>query len=348
MKLPSIKDIDVFGKRVFLRSDLDVPLQASSQIEDDTRLKAGLPTIQYLLDQEATVFVAGKLGRPVGVDKKLSLEPVAKWLADKLNSTDHYNNTYHCSGTTVGEFPGWKLSDNLYVLENLRFYDGEEANDPQFSQKLARLADIYVNDSFAVSHRNHASIVGVANLLPHYAGLQLAKEVEVLSGILDNPKRPLVVIIGGAKVETKLPLIEKMLSHADYVLVGGKLPMEESLKQRMDEKLIVAQLTPDTTDITGESIAKFAEIIHRAQTVVWNGPLGLVKDDAIDTERGTREVANTIAQSGAYKIVGGGDTLGYLQKLGIVDQFDFVSTGGGAMLAFLSGETLPGLEVLSG
>jgi len=340
MKLPLLKDIDVKGKRVFLRADFDVPLKTinNSQltVDDDTRLKASLPTVQYLLDQGATVIVAGHLGRPNGViDKNFSLEPVAKWFSIKYQVLSiKYEN--------LQDFNGWRINDNLFVLENLRFYEGEEANDPKFAQKLASLADVYINDAFSDSHRNHASITGVAKLLPHAAGLHLQKEIEVLSQVIENPKRPLVVIIGGAKIETKLPLVEKMLSRADYVLVGGKLPMEEKIKQMVNEKLIVATLTPDGTDITDESIEKFVEVISKAGTIIWNGPMG--KSEV--GEKGTEAVANAVIESNAYTIVGGGDTINSLQKLGIVEKFSFVSTGGGAMLAFLSGEELPGLQAL--
>lgn len=355
MKLPLLKDAQVSGKKVFLRSDLDVPLSEQStrstssgqashnqqvKILDDTRLRYGLPTIEYLLNNGATITIAGHLGRPHGVDKSFSLEPVATWLSENIN---YSNDTYHHSATTIGGFPGWELSANLFLLENLRFYGGEEENDPEFAKRLANLADIYVNDGFTVIHRNHASVVGVAKLLPHLAGFRLQKEVEVLSGILENPKRPLVVIIGGAKMETKLPVISNMARIADFVLVGGKVAQETDVLSR---NVIVAALTSDGFDITEESVTKFKEVIDTAKTIVWNGPLGLMKHDSIDSEKGTREIAKAVSESSAYKIVGGGDTLGYLQQLGVIEKFDFVSTGGGAMLAFLAGEKLPGFEVL--
>lgn len=356
MKLPSLRDIDVAGKRVFVRADLDVPLaqqptanNKQTTIEDDTRLKAAMPTIEYLLQQGATVIVGGHLGRPHNarasrgksnsVDEHSSLGPVARWLSERFK-------IYDARFKKIGDLDGWQISDNLWLLENLRFYDGEEENDPEFAKKLASLADVYVNDAFSVAHRAHASVIGLARLLPHYAGLRLTKEVEVLSQVLENTKRPLVVIIGGAKVETKLPLVEKMRKFADYVLIGGKLPQQHSLQNIKNEKLIIADLIEEGTDITKESVDRFLQAIEKAATIVWNGPLGLIHKDAIDTEKGTREVAAAIAQSSAYKIVGGGDTIDYLQRLGIIDKFDFVSMGGGAMLAFLSGKKLPGIEAL--
>ena len=362
MKLPRMQDAEVWGKRVFVRADLDVPLAQSSTvnnlqltIDDDTRLRAALPTIEYLLNNEATVIVAGHLGRPQkkfqisNEDKQFSLEPVAAWFFEQFKIQ---NKEFMMHPTTLGEFAGWELDERLFVLENLRFYEGEETNDLSFAKKLASLADIYVNDAITVAHRNHASVVGIAKLLPYYCGLHLQKEVSVLRSVLDNPKRPLVVIIGGAKAETKLPLIEKMQHLADYVLVGGKLPIgiqnsEFRIQNSNESKLVIADLTSDETDISWSSVERFKEVIGKAALIVWNGPLGLIREDSIDSEKGTREVANAIAASNAYKIVGGGDTIDYLKRLGILSKFDFVSMGGGAMLAFLSGEKPPGLEALT-
>jgi phosphoglycerate kinase len=341
--LPNIQKADTIGKRVFLRADTDVPLTPNGQIEDDTRLNAWWPTLQYLLDHNATVIIGGKLGRPVGIDTRLSLEPVAKWIGEIIKIKD-----LRLRNERIGELNGWKISDNLFLLENLQFYKEERENNGDFAKQLANLATIFVNDAFAVCHRNNASVVGVAALLPHFAGLQLQKEIEVLGSVLENPKRPLVVIIGGAKIETKLPLVQKMLGHADFVLVGGKLLMEgEELRKLTSEKLVLAKLLADGADVTEESIVTFRTYIQQAGTIVWNGPFGVIDPSCeTDTERGTREIAEVIAKSSAYKIVGGGDTLDFLKKIGLFSQFDFCSTGGGAMLAFLSGEKLPGIEAL--
>lgn len=338
MQLPLLKNADVKGKTVFLRADLDVPL-VNGRIEDDTRLLAAIPTIEYLLKNNAKIIIAGHLGRPKGIDKSLSLEPVAHWFSIKYKALSIKQGKR-------GEFDGWEIGLNIFLLENLRFYEGEEKNDPEFVKKLASLAEIYVNDAFTTSHRNHASIVGVPAFLPHFAGFHLEKEITNLSKAMENPKRPMVVVIGGVKVETKLPLIEKMLTIADFVLVGGKIAQEPEVKKIQNAKLFVASLTDDGNDISPESIGKFIDIINKAEMIVWNGPLGLIKADNIDTEKGTREIAKAITKSNAYKIVGGGDTLDYLRQLGIIAQFDFVSIGGGAMLSFLSGEKLPGIEAL--
>lgn len=342
--LPTIRTVDVKDKRVFLRADLDVPLAQQTTINkqqltilDDTRLKTGLPTIQYLLENKAKLILAGHLGRPKGRDSKFTLEPVGTWFAK------HFNDIYHLSKTAINDFSGWNISDRLVLLENLRFYRGEEENDPLFSQKLANLADIYVNDAFAVCHRSHASIVGVAKILPHVAGFSLQKEIETLSLVLQKPKRPLVVVVGGKKIETKLPLIQKMLTIADHVLVGGKIAQEVRIN---NPRLLVGRHNSSGTDITEESIKNFIEIIKTAKTIVWNGPLGVIHNSDKDTERGTREIAQAIIHSNAYTVVGGGDITEFLREIGCIEKFDFVSTGGGAMLAFLSGEHLPGLEAL--
>lgn len=355
MTLPDLRNADVKGKKILVRLDLDVPVQ-NGTIEDDVRLKAGLGTVQYLLDHGATVIIAGHLGRPEGVEEKYSLEPIAKWFSK------HSNDIYHHSETHVDGFPGWELSKNLFLLENLRFYKGEEANDPEFAKQLASIADIYVNDAFAVSHRDHASIIGVARLLPHYAGIQLQKEVEVFSSVLSNPKRPLVVIVGGAKIETKLPLIEKMHQFADFVLVGGKIAEEtRTLLKVGHEKvpsrksvLLIGELNSEQRDITDISCQNFVQIIEKqAKTVIWNGTMGKINSKfkvqnakLEDTERSTVEIARAIVRAGVYSIVGGGDTVGFLDQKDLLKGFNFVSTGGGAMLSFLAGEKLPGIEAL--
>ena len=219
---------------------------------------------------------------------------------------------------------------------------------------MASLADIYINDAFAMCHRNHASIVGVTKFLPHFAGLHLEEEIKNLTHAMSNPKRPLVVIVGGKKIETKLPLVEKMHRIADYVLVGGKIAQESTafLKVRHEKiegsksVLLVADLTPDGKSITEKSLYNFLDIIPLAKTIVWNGAMGYIAREE-DEFQATRKVAEAIIDSKAYSIVGGGDTVEFLNRINLLDKFSFASTGGGAMLAFLSGEKLPGIEALS-
>ena len=342
--LRSVKDVDVKNKTVLLRADLDIPVR-DSQITDDTRLSAWFPTLEYLLSQEAKVIIAGHLGRPEGKDDKFSLEPVAEWVSKRFKINDlRFKN--------FGGFEGWEISENIALLENLRFYKEEEENNKEFSKNLAGLAEIYVNDAFASSHRAHASIVGIIEYLPHFAGLRLEKEVEQLSKILNDPKRPLVVIIGGAKIETKLPLVEKMHHFADYVLVGGEIAENDKLLLRVQHEkitgrkssLLIADLTENEKDITVKSAENFLQIAQNCQTIVWNGPMGLIEDEKY--QNGTNILAEGLAETSCYKVVGGGDTLGFLKKKNLFDKFSFASIGGGAMLEFLAGVKLPGLEAL--
>jgi len=342
--LKSVKDIEVKGKNVFLRVDLDVPIK-NGNIEDTTRLDGWFETFEYLIRQGAVVILAGHLGRPNGKDEKLTLLPIANYICQKINSNSEK--------TTIGKFEGWKLAENVFVLENLRFFKQEEENEIEFSKKLAGLADIYVNDAFASSHREHASIVGITKFIPSFAGFRLLKEVEALSGVLENPKRPLCVIIGGAKIETKLPLVSKMHSFADFVLVGGEIAENTKVLLKIAHEklsgkksvLLVADLTLDGKDITLKSAENFIQVCQNAATIVWNGPMGLIEEK--EYEKATEILANGIVNVGAYKIVGGGDTIAFLRKQNLIDKFDFISTGGGAMLEFLSGGKLPGLGVLT-
>lgn len=266
---------------------------------DFFRLEAIKPTIDWLLANNCQVTLCGHRGRPNGkIVPELSTEIIANW----FNKKDS----------------GRGQNDQLTVLENLRFDPREENNDPGFARGLALNQDIFVNESFAESYREVASISGVAKLLPHFAGFRLAKEVEVLSKVLESPDRPLLVIIGGAKIDTKQPLIEKMKNFADFVVVGGKLATQEK-------------------DFIIDSLPM-------AKTIIWNGVFGEIETGHV---AGTQKLIDLIlAQKDAYKIVGGGDTIGFLDRLGLTNKFNWVSTGGGSMLKFLSGEKLPGIEAL--
>jgi phosphoglycerate kinase len=344
--LKNIKDEDVKGKRVLLRVDVDVPIK-DGKIEDRSRLKAWFPTLELLLTKQAHVFIAGHLGRPQRVDERFSLEPVVHWVKSQL---ELHNDL---KVTDINGFKAWELTGNVFVLENLRFFNEEEKNDIIFSQKLASIAQIYVNDAFASSHRAHASIVGVTKYLPSFAGLRLIEEVGVLSKVLEEPKRPLGVIIGGAKIETKLPLVEKMHRFADYVMVGGEIAENDKILlkvaheriQGQKSALLVADLNEKNIDITLKSVENFIQISKKCQTIVWNGPMGLIENPA-GTNHATLILAKELSEIGKYIIVGGGDTVGFLKESNLLDKFSFVSTGGGAMLEFLAGVKLPGLLVL--
>lgn len=342
INLPVINPEVIQNKKVFLRLDLDVP-RSEHGFTDTTRIDAGFPTLEYLLKGAAEVVIGSHFGRPSGYEEDLSLRGIGMAISARLESSDSFKEE---------EKDGLKqfiLSPRVTLLENLRFYKEEESNDPDFAKKLSLLADVYVNEAFAVCHRNHASVVGIPELLPHYAGFRLQKEVQELSKVMENPARPLVIIIGGAKIETKLPLVNKMLEVADKVLVGGEIAAEINNFEKPNPKLVVAQVTPQGTDVTTESIQNFSKEINTALTIVWNGPMGEISKEVNKTllsEVGTKEIAFLISGSSAHTIVGGGDTIGFLNKHGLLHNFSFVSTGGGAMLSFLSGEKLPGLEAL--
>lgn len=336
MKLPDLRDFDLTGKKVLLRTDYDVPLRSAQgklEVGDDTRIQDSLPTINLLLSKKAKIILLSHLGRPEGkVVPELSLEPVVKSLTSLL-----YRNEVKSTGN------GWQIGEEIVLLENLRFDPGEEENSPEFAKELASQGDFFVNDAFAASHREHASIVGLPRLLPHAAGLDLLEEVRVLSKILESPKRPVVIILGGVKKD-KLEIVPGLLSWADRVLIGGKLADYPKAKNLGNHHLKVAVLTKSGEDVTIESAEKFIEEIRGAGTIIWSGPLGRVEDSVF--EKGTKIFAEAMAESSAFRVVGGGDTEAALTKFGLVDKIDYISSGGGAMLEFLANGDLPGLKAL--
>ena len=363
-----LSDINVSGKRVFVRADLDVPLReaqvtngerltTNAELEVFTRLTNLKPTIDWLLEHDSNrIIIGGHIGRPKGSDPALSTKQILPILGKILGrEIDFYPDlsTYSKPGLEQLDKPGL---GRIVLLENLRFWSGEEANDPKFAQKLASVADVYVNDAFGNCHRNHASMVALAQLLPHAAGFHLEKEVEALSSLLKNPKRPFVAIVGGAKIETKVPVIENLAKVADFVLVGGKIAKElkiENGKLKIgSDRVIVATSAVEEKDIDQRSINQFKEVIATAKTVVWNGPMGVFEEGF---DKGTRTIAQAIIGSGAYSVVGGGETTQFLAQNNLLSPpnpptggggFSFVSSGGGAMLEFLAGKELPALLAL--
>lgn len=340
--MKSVKEAEVSGKRVILRADLDVPLrqaQGKLEVADDTRLKALLPTLKYLLDNKAQVLIIGHLGRPEGRDSALSLAPVAAHLSELLEKKIEFLSQLP---TTNYQLP------TLIMLENLRFWP-EESLDPardkegqDFAKRLASLGDLYVNDAFAASHREHASIVGIPEHLPAYGGLRLEEEVRELGRVLKKPERPLVFVIGGAKTETKKPLVPYFAKIADKVLLGGLLMYAQELEGIPN--VVFPVDAEDACDIGPKTIKLFAGIIKEAKTAVWNGPLGVWEDNRY--ELGTRAIAEELALLPGKTIVGGGDTIAALNAFGLAAKMSYVSLGGGAMLEFLAGKKLPGLEAL--
>lgn len=375
-----LKEADVAGKTVFVRVDLNVPLK-DGKITDDKRIRAVLPTIEYLRKKKARIVLVSHLGRPDGkVVDDLRLAPVAAGLSKLLKYPVHYEPD--CIGSDV-EFAvrGLHESDVL-LLENLRFYPEEEADDSGFAQKLAVLAEVYVNDAFAVSHRAHASVHAVTKFLPSYAGFLLEKEVNMLSTLLKSPKHPFIAIMGGAKVSDKIGVIENLLKKVDAILIGGammftfykalnyevgkskfeadKVSLAKSLLKTGKKKIVLptdvvlsnkrvvpANKMPKAFagfDIGPETQAIYSEMIKKARTVFWNGPMGLFEQKPFD--KGTLAVAKAMSECRGVTVVGGGDSVSAIEKAKLEKKFSHVSTGGGASLEFLEGKKLPGIEVL--
>lgn len=318
LKLPSVKDLDVQGKKVLLRLDLDV----KEIDENDLRIKAASETLDFLKDKASEVIIIGHRGRPDGkVDELLSLKPFQSY------------------------FDRWGAK----VEENLRFDKGEEENDSEYAKRLSQLADVYVNDAFASSHREHASIVGLPKLRPSAFGIHFIKEVENLNKIFE-PERPLVILISGVK-EDKLKMIEPLSTLADKVLVGGRLPdylgdkgLVSVRLQGDDQKVIIGNLIMDKEDITLNTIDRFTKEVLKAKTILLAGVLGKYEDEG--HSQGTEKVFKAVANCQAFKISGGGDTINAIMRYNLQNKFDWISVGGGATLEFLINKTLPGIEAL--
>ena len=383
----SYQTLDLWGRRILVREDLNVPLKDGA-ISDDTRVRAALDTIRDLSGRGARAAVMSHLGRPKGRPvPELSLRPVAQRLAELLDRPVAFAED--CVGEPASAAVGRLADGDVLLLENLRFHPGEEANDAHFARQLAALGDVYVNDAFAVSHRAHASVVGVAEHLPAYAGLLMLAELKALRQALDEPRRPLVAIVGGAKVSTKAGVLRFLLPKVDALLIGGAMA---NTFFKADGKEVGASLVEDEAldtarevwregagklvlpvdavcaramepgqetvvrpvdgidngwmmlDAGPATVQRFAERLHGAGTVVWNGPVGVF--EIPEFSRGTRAVGEAVAASGAYSLVGGGDTAAAVRALGLAGRFSHVSTGGGATLEYMEGRELPGVAVL--
>lgn len=378
----SMAELDLRGKRVLIREDFNVPLKGG-QISDDTRLRAGLATIELALEKGASVMIMSHLGRPSEgqYDEAFSLAPVASALGKLLGREVLFEQNW-IDGYTPKE-------GSVTLLENVRFLEGEKKDKAELAQKMAALCDVYVNDAFATAHRAQASTHGVAKAAPlACAGPLLKAELDALTKALREPARPLVAIVGGAKVSTKLDVLESLVSKVDQLIVGGGIAntfllaaghaIGQSLAEPdmidIAERLINSSAdipipvdvvcgeafdenTPATTkaadavaaddmimDIGPQSVATINEIIKNAGTVVWNGPLGVFEFPGFAA--GTRAMAEAIAQSDAFSIAGGGDTLAAIASFGVGEQISYISTGGGAFLEFLEGKTLPAVAML--
>ncbi len=344
--MKTLKNFDVKGKRVLLRCDFNVPLSEEGVVLDDFRIKETIPTIRYLADNGAKIILMSHLGRPEGkVVEGLRLTPIREKLEEYLDLP--IKKSEDCIGPAAEELINKTNPGEVLLLENLRFHKEEEENGDNFAKELAKSGDIYINDAFGACHRSHASIVGIPKYLASGAGLLLEKEIKSLNRIIKNPQKPLISIIGGAKVETKAKLINKISEVSDWVLVGGLIKKElddKKIPLTFPRKIIAPLNNLEGKDIGPETIELFKEKISLAKTIFFNGVLGRIEKK--EFSKGTEEILEAIIQSKAFSVVGGGEMLAVINRLGIIDKFSHVSTGGGAMLAFLSGDKLPGIEAL--
>lgn len=392
MNKQSVKDVKVQGKRVLVRVDFNVPIDEHQQITDDTRIRAALPTLRYLIGEGARLILVSHFGRPKGqVNPKYSLAPVASRLSELLGQ--EVPMAPDCIGPEVTKQVMSLENGQAVLLENVRFHAEEEKNDPEFAKQLASLAELYVNDAFGTAHRAHASTEGVAHYIPAVAGLLMQKEVEVMGKALENPARPFVAIIGGAKVSDKIGVIENLLNKVNVLIIGGgmantflkaqgysvgKSLIEEDkvalaaeliakakssgVEIALPQDVVVAQefkaeaehRTVSINEIKEEEMAldigpasaeNFAKHIAGAQTIVWNGPMGVFEMESF--AKGTEKVAQAVAASAGITIVGGGDSVAAVEKMGVAERLTHISTGGGASLEFLEGKVLPGVAALN-
>ena len=390
--MKSVRDVAVEGKRVFVRVDYNLPMDEECNITDDNRIRATLDLIEFLRDAKARIILASHLGRPKkGPEKKFSLAPAARRLSQLMDQEVRFAED--CVGEGVEAMISGLENGQILMLENLRFHGEEKANDPEFAKKLAKLCDVYVNNAFSVSHRDQASVTGMVKFVPQAcAGFLLEKELASYYDSVENPKRPLVAVIGGAKVSSKLAALENMLNFVDKLIIGGAmantflnsqgvdtkgsmietdlldkaasivtqakqkgiellLPVDLVVAEKFDKdapsKAVTLDEIPDSwmaLDIGPETGKRFAQALKEAGTIVWNGPMGVF--EMAPFLAGTRTVAQAIADSSAFSVVGGGDTGLAAKVCGVTDRISYISTGGGAFLHLMEGKKLPGAVAL--
>ena len=386
----TIKDIDVSNKTILLRVDFNVPLDENGIITDDTRIRLELPTIKYLLQQNAKVIICSHLGRPDGEkNPKYSLLPVAKYLVKELLGRVFFVGD--CIGEEVENKAKLLKPGEVLLLENVRFYKEEENNDPIFAKKLAKLADIYVDDAFGTAHRKHASNYGVASLLPNAVGFLMGKEINAIKSVIDNPERPFLAIVGGAKVSDKITLLNHLIEKCNTLLIGGgmaftflkamgkkvgnslvdeeKIEVANEILQKAQQYnvkvllpvdfLCAKEFSPNAKakkfkfeipdgyqglDIGPKTIKMFKKEIKSANSLIWNGPLGVFEFK--NFSKGTIEIAKTVLKFSGKAVVGGGDSVSAIKKVGDTSRIYHVSSGGGASLKLMAGENLPGVDII--
>jgi phosphoglycerate kinase len=373
-RIKTIRDLNITGKRVLMRLDFNVPLsspdsEGERSIEDDSRIQEAIPTIQYAIEKGAQLILASHLGRPDGKRKmEYSLEPVARRLATLLGQ--EVTLADDCIGDGIELMVQSLKNGQVLLLENLRFH--AEANEPEFAARLARLGEVYITDAFGTAHRKHASTYGVPTLmLERGIGFLIDKELRFLDPLLHHPKKPFFALLGGSKVTEKIKTIESLVRRVDGLLIGGamahafwaaqgdeippgaKQPKLEDIEaarsilrdaRRREIEVLVPSDTNQGFDIGPKTIQKFSDVLSKAATVFWNGPLGWFEKP--EYAAGTFQVARALAECESIKIVGGGDTVSAIKKAGVADKYDHLSTGGGAVLEYLEGNGLPGIDVM--
>ncbi len=344
-RLKSIEGVDVTGKKVLVRVDFNVELDEHQDVLEKYKLESAMKTVLHLVGQGARVALATHFGRPDGkADEKYSLSQIADDTERAYGLPVRF--VADCIGDQVVAALDVLQVGEILLLENVRFYPGEETNDARFAQQLAAPFDLFVNEAFSVCHRDQASVTGVTAYLPSYAGYHLLEEVNQLSRVLQSPEHPAVAIIGGAKIETKLPVLQAFAATYDAVLVGSKIADEASTQGMTftDNVKLPTDYAQGHLDIGVGTAEDFVRSIQGAKTVVWNGPLGKFEEPPYDA--GTRAIVMAMVESGAFTVAGGGESVQVLEQWGYFDRIGFVSTGGGAMLDFLAGAPMPGLDRL--
>ena len=387
----TMKDIDVKGKRVFVRVDFNVPM-ADGAITDETRIRAAIPTIEYLVEQGAKVILASHLGRPKGeVKEDMRLTAVGIRLAELMSKP--VTKLDESIGLAVEEAVASMQNGDILLLENVRFHAGEEKNEPALAQQFAQLADIYVNDAFGAAHRAHASTEGIAKHIPAVSGFLMQTELDVLGKALSNPEHPFTAIIGGAKVKDKIGVIESLLEKVDHLIIGGglsftfikaqgydigkslleedKIELAKSFIEKAKAKGVQLHMPIDAVvanefsqdaetkvvdvdaipadwmglDIGPKTAAHYAEVIKNSKLIIWNGPMGVFEMDKF--ANGTKTVADAMATTSGYTVIGGGDSAAAVEKFEVANKMDHISTGGGASLELMEGKELPGIVALN-